>query len=69
MSLDGEQIPVTQLVDSCIAQLQAQGPSRTCSESQEKEEEEALEADRETQTSNLKSLNPNPSTLDPITTP
>jgi len=29
------------LVDSCITQLKAQGPSRTCSESEEEEEEEA----------------------------
>jgi hypothetical protein len=28
------------LIDSCIIQLQAQGPSRTCNESQEEEEEE-----------------------------
>jgi len=29
------------LVDSCITQLKAQGPSRTCHESKEEEEEEA----------------------------
>ena len=28
------------LIDSCITQLQAQGPSRTCIESKEEEEEE-----------------------------
>ena len=28
------------LTDSCITQLKAQGPSRTCNESQEEEEEE-----------------------------
>jgi hypothetical protein len=27
------------LIDSCITQLKAQGPSRTCSESKEEEEE------------------------------
>ena len=29
------------LIDSCITQLKAQGPSRTCNESEEEEEEEA----------------------------
>ena len=29
------------LIDSCITQLKAQGPSRTCNESQEEEEEVA----------------------------
>ena len=28
------------LIDSCITQLKAQGPSRTCNESEEEEEEE-----------------------------
>ena len=28
------------LIDSCITQLEAQGPSRTCDESKEEEEEE-----------------------------
>ena len=28
------------LIDSCITQLKAQGPSRTCTESKEEEEEE-----------------------------
>jgi len=28
------------LIDSCITQLKAQGPSRTCDESKEEEEEE-----------------------------
>jgi len=28
------------LIDSCITQLKAQGPSRTCNESTEEEEEE-----------------------------
>ena len=28
------------LIDSCITQLKAQGPSRTCNESKEEEEEE-----------------------------
>ena len=27
------------LIDSCITQLKAQGPSRTCAESEEEEEE------------------------------
>ena len=30
------------LIDSCITQLKAQGPSRTCNESKEEEEEEDL---------------------------
>jgi len=30
------------LIDSCITQLKAQGPSRTCNESKEEEEEEEL---------------------------
>ena len=30
------------LIDSCITQLKAQGPSRTCTESKEEEEEEAF---------------------------
>jgi len=30
------------LIDSCITQLKAQGPSRTCNESKEEEEEEGL---------------------------
>jgi len=30
------------LVDSCITQLKAQGPSRTCNESKEEEEEEDM---------------------------
>jgi len=29
------------LIDSCITQLKAQGPSRTCNESKEEEEEES----------------------------
>ena len=33
------------LIDSCITQLKAQGPSRTCNES--KEEEEGFRAQRE----------------------
>jgi len=28
------------LIDSCITQIKAQGPSRTCTESKEEEEEE-----------------------------
>jgi len=31
---------VFERIDSCITQLEAQGPSRTCNESQEEEEEE-----------------------------
>jgi len=31
------------LIDSCITQLKAQGPSRTCNESKEEEEEEATQ--------------------------
>ena len=30
-------------LDVCITQLKAQGPSRTCNESKEEEEEEALQ--------------------------
>ena len=30
------------LIDFCITQLKAQGPSRTCNESKEEEEEEAM---------------------------
>ena len=30
------------LVDSCFTQLKAQGPSRTCNESEEEEEEETM---------------------------
>jgi len=30
------------LIDSCITQLKAQGPSRTCNESKEEEEEEGV---------------------------
>ena len=33
------------LIDSCITQLKAQGPSRTCNESKGEEEEPAGEAD------------------------
>ena len=33
------------LIDSCITQLKAQGPSRTCNESKEEEEEASLGAD------------------------
>ena len=32
-----------QLIDSCITQLKAQGPSRTCNESKEEAEEEVWE--------------------------
>ena len=32
---------LSRLIDSCITQLKAQGPSRTCNESKEEEEEEA----------------------------
>ena len=32
------------LVDSCFTQVKAQGPSRTCNESKEEEEEEAKRA-------------------------
>ena len=32
------------LIDACITQLQAQGPSRTCNESKAEEEEEDLVA-------------------------
>ena len=31
------------LIDSCITQLKAQGPSRTCNESKEEEEDEEEE--------------------------
>ena len=31
---------LVRLIDSCITQLKAQGPSRTCNESKEEEEEE-----------------------------
>ena len=30
------------LMDSCITQLKAQGPSRTCNESKEEEEEDSM---------------------------
>ena len=33
------------LIDSCITQLKAQGPSRTCNESKEEEEEEEAVSD------------------------
>jgi len=32
------------LIDSCVTQLKAQGPSRTCNESKSEEEEEEEEA-------------------------
>ena len=35
------------LIDSCITQLKAQGPSRTCDESKEEEEEQVREGVRE----------------------
>ena len=35
------------LIDSCITQLKAQGPSRTCNESKEEEEEASIEESRE----------------------
>jgi len=44
------------LVDSCITQLKAQGPSRTCNESKEEEEP------RNPETRNLKPEIPNPET-------
>ena len=34
------------LIDSCITQLKAQGPSRTCNESKEEEKEEHLHPDQ-----------------------
>ena len=34
------QQPYLRLIDSCITQLKAQGPSRTCNESKEKEEQQ-----------------------------
>jgi len=36
-------------IDSCITQLKAQGPSRTCNESKEKEEEALQKGDGATQ--------------------
>jgi len=36
------------LIDSCITQLKAQGPSRTCNESKEEEEEEGCTISRRT---------------------
>ena len=35
-------MPPAQIIDSCITQLKAQGPSRTCNESKAEEEEEEL---------------------------
>ena len=37
-------VPYLRLIDSCITQLEAQGPSRTCNESKE-EEADTLEYD------------------------
>ena len=34
---DAGQFPYLRLIDSCITQLKAQGPSRTCNESKEEE--------------------------------
>ena len=38
--LGTEAVSYLRLIDSCITQLKAQGPSRTCNESKEEEEEE-----------------------------
>ena len=38
----GHSVAYLRLIDSCITQLKAQGPSRTCNESKEEEEEEAF---------------------------
>ena len=50
-------------IDSCITQLQAQGPSRTCNES--KEEEEARRDAALCDHVSAQTLNPTPSTLNP----
>jgi len=42
------------LIDSCITQLKAQGPSRTCNESKEEEEEEEEVTGFEVQVAGLK---------------
>ena len=39
MSLWSQTVAYLRLIDSCITQLKAQGPSRTCNESKEEEEE------------------------------
>ena len=36
------QVESLRLIDSCITQLKAQGPCRTCNESKEEEEEEVF---------------------------
>ena len=38
----GSTVAYLRLIDSCITQLKAQGPSRTCNESKEEEEEEEV---------------------------
>jgi len=42
MCSGSETVAYLRLIDSCITQLKAQGPSRTCNESKEEEEEDAL---------------------------
>ena len=39
-SSGSETVAYLRLIDSCITQLKAQGPSRNCNESKEEEEEE-----------------------------
>jgi len=53
-----ETVAYLRLIDSCITQLKAQGPSRTCNESKEEEEEDSGEqkapASREASLQSLK---------------
>ena len=44
MCSGSETVAYLRLIDSCITQLKAQGPPRTCNESKEEEEEEVAES-------------------------
>jgi hypothetical protein len=44
MCSDSEAGSYLRLIDSCITQLEAQGPARTCNESEEEEEEKSCAA-------------------------
>ena len=44
MCSGSETVAYLRLIDSCITQLKAQGPSRTCNESKEEEEEHSLDS-------------------------
>jgi len=63
VTLNPTPVAYLRLIDSCITQLKAQGPSRTCNESKEEEEEE--EATPETLIPTPETLNPTPETLIP----